>query len=173
VDGWSTPCPCRFTPGKENPYQLHRRLGGSQCRSGEVRKISSPPGFDPGTVQPVANRYTDCAILAHTQFRNPLLTVRNSVQKVLMLSHINGCAWHTWRIAPIPPSHTHTYHTHISVCVYIYMCVCIYIYIHIHIHTHTHTHTHTQTHTRYDVSLGVRAGGLVIRFEPFLPPYMR
>jgi len=27
----------------------------------EGRKISSPPGFDPGTVQPVVSRYTDWA----------------------------------------------------------------------------------------------------------------
>jgi len=28
-------------------YPLYRRLGGPQGRSGQVRKISSPPGFDP------------------------------------------------------------------------------------------------------------------------------
>jgi hypothetical protein len=31
-----------------------------------VRKISPPPGFDPRTVQPVASRYTDWAIPAHS-----------------------------------------------------------------------------------------------------------
>ena len=40
-------------------YPLYRRLGGPQGRSGRVRKISPPPGFDPRTVQPVASRYTD------------------------------------------------------------------------------------------------------------------
>jgi hypothetical protein len=40
---------------------LYRRLGGPQARSGKVRKISPPPEFDPGTVQPVASRYTDYA----------------------------------------------------------------------------------------------------------------
>jgi hypothetical protein len=63
--GWvvnATPRPGRFTPGKETRYQLYRRLGGLQGRSGRVRKISPPPGFDPRTVQPVASRYTDCAI---------------------------------------------------------------------------------------------------------------
>jgi hypothetical protein len=34
-------------------YQLYRRLGGPQSRSGRVRKTSPPPGFDPRTVQPV------------------------------------------------------------------------------------------------------------------------
>jgi hypothetical protein len=42
-------------------YPIYRRLGGPQGRSGRVRKISPPPGFDPRTVQPVASRYTDCA----------------------------------------------------------------------------------------------------------------
>ena len=40
------------------------RLGGSQGRSGRVRKISPPPGFDPRTLQPVAIRYTDYVIPA-------------------------------------------------------------------------------------------------------------
>jgi hypothetical protein len=38
-------------------FPLYRRLGGSQGRSGQVRNISSPPGFDPQTVQPVDSRY--------------------------------------------------------------------------------------------------------------------
>jgi hypothetical protein len=48
-------------PGKTR-YLLYRRLGGPQSRSGRVRKISPSPGFDPHTVQPVASRYTDCAM---------------------------------------------------------------------------------------------------------------
>jgi len=49
-----------LTPGKSR-YPLYRRLVGTQGRSGQVRKISPPPGFDLRTVQPVASRYTDCA----------------------------------------------------------------------------------------------------------------
>jgi len=45
-------------PGKTR-YPLYRRLGGPQGRSGRVRKISSPTGFNPRTLQPVASRYTD------------------------------------------------------------------------------------------------------------------
>jgi hypothetical protein len=67
--GWvvnATPRPL-FPSGKTR-YQLYRRLGGPQGRSGRVRKISPPPGFDPHTVHPVASRYTDWAILAyHTE----------------------------------------------------------------------------------------------------------
>jgi len=40
-------------------YPFYRRLGGLQGRSGQVRKISLPWGFDPRTVQPVGSRYTD------------------------------------------------------------------------------------------------------------------
>ena len=47
-------------PGKAR-YPLYMRLGGPQGRSGQVRKISPPPEFDPRTVQPVASRYTDWA----------------------------------------------------------------------------------------------------------------
>jgi hypothetical protein len=53
----TTPRPL-YPPGKTR-YPLYRRLGGPQGRSGRVRKISPPPGFDPRTVQPVASRYID------------------------------------------------------------------------------------------------------------------
>jgi hypothetical protein len=64
LDGgvWSTPRPGLFTPEKETRYPFCRRLGRPQGRSGRLRKISPPPGFDPRTVQPVASRYTDYAI---------------------------------------------------------------------------------------------------------------
>jgi hypothetical protein len=62
--GWLAPGPGRFTPGKETRYPLYRRLGGPQGGSGRLWKISPPPGFDSRTVQPVASRYTDCAIPA-------------------------------------------------------------------------------------------------------------
>ena len=52
---WSTSRPSCFTPEKETRYPLCRRLGGPQGRSGRVRKMSPPPGFDPWTVQPVAS----------------------------------------------------------------------------------------------------------------------
>jgi hypothetical protein len=56
--------PAALPPGKTR-YPLYRRLGGLQGRSGRVRKISSPPEFDPPTVHPVASRYTDYAIPTH------------------------------------------------------------------------------------------------------------
>jgi hypothetical protein len=58
--------PATLFPGKTR-YPLYKRLGGPQGRSGRVRKISPPPGFDPRTAQPAASSYTDWAIQAHTQ----------------------------------------------------------------------------------------------------------
>ena len=56
--------PTALSQGKTR-YPLYRKLGGPQGRSGRVRKISLPPGFDPRTAQPVASRYSDWAITAH------------------------------------------------------------------------------------------------------------
>jgi hypothetical protein len=49
-----------LSPGKVR-YPLYRGLGGPQCSPGQVRKISTPPGFDPGQSRPVASLYTDYA----------------------------------------------------------------------------------------------------------------
>jgi hypothetical protein len=55
--------PGRFTTGND---PLYSRLGGSQGRSEQVRKISLPPGFDPRIVQPVVSRYIEYAVTAHS-----------------------------------------------------------------------------------------------------------
>ena len=49
-----------LSPGNTQ-YPFYRRLGGPQARSGQAPKISSPPGFDPWTVQSVASRCTNWA----------------------------------------------------------------------------------------------------------------
>jgi hypothetical protein len=53
----------QFTPRKD-PVPIVQGLGGPQGRSGQVRKISPLPGFDPQTVQPIGSRYTDYTIQA-------------------------------------------------------------------------------------------------------------
>ena len=63
--------PAALPPGKAR-YSLYRRRGRPQGLSGQVRKISPPPGNDPRTAQLVARRYTDYAILAHTYLQNQL-----------------------------------------------------------------------------------------------------
>ena len=57
--------PAALLPGKILGTHLYMMLGGPQSRSGQVRKISFPPGFDSQTVQPVASRCTDYAIPGH------------------------------------------------------------------------------------------------------------
>ena len=51
--------PGRFLPPGKTRYPFYRRLGGPHGRSGQVRKISLPPGFDSRTVQPAASHYTN------------------------------------------------------------------------------------------------------------------
>ena len=62
-------------PPGTTQYPLYRRMGGPQSRSGHARKISSPPGFDPWTVQPIASHYTDYAIPAPLHSHYSLLTL--------------------------------------------------------------------------------------------------
>ena len=50
---------------RKSRYPLYKRLGGSQSWSGQVRKISPTPEFNPRPVQSVVTRYTDYAISAH------------------------------------------------------------------------------------------------------------
>jgi hypothetical protein len=59
--GWPRPHPGRFNPWKEPQHPSNKR----PRRSGQVRKISLLPGFDPRTFQHVANRYNGSAIPTH------------------------------------------------------------------------------------------------------------
>ena len=64
--GWSTPRLGCFTPRK---VPVPNCIGGCVGPRDSVNwcgKSRPPPGFGPRTVQPVASRYTDCAIAAHT-----------------------------------------------------------------------------------------------------------
>ena len=83
--------PAALPPGKTR-YPLYRRLDRPQGRSGRMRKISLPPGFDPRTVQPVASRYTDCAIPAHTMHGTCSIKLYRNVR--------SSCFWnldlHSW-----------------------------------------------------------------------------
>ena len=100
---WLTPRPDRFTPGKETRYLFYMRLGGPQGWSERVRNISSPPGFNRRTVQPVASRYTDWAIPAHRE-QTELPRNQNSVlYKVVQIwpglivcKQVTVCPGHIW-----------------------------------------------------------------------------
>jgi hypothetical protein len=56
---WSAARLSRTLPPGKTRYPLYKRLGEPQGWSGQVRKISPSPGFDPRTAQPVVSRYTD------------------------------------------------------------------------------------------------------------------
>jgi hypothetical protein len=58
--GLLTPRTGRFTPEEETRYPWYRRLGWLQGQSERVPKISTPPGLDPGIVQPNASCYAYC-----------------------------------------------------------------------------------------------------------------
>jgi hypothetical protein len=47
-------------------YALYRSLDAPQGRFGRVQKVSPLPGFDLRTVQSIASRYTDYAILTNS-----------------------------------------------------------------------------------------------------------
>lgn len=49
--------PGTFTPARD-PVPTEQEVGVPQGRSGWVQKISTPPGFEPQTVQPVESHYT-------------------------------------------------------------------------------------------------------------------
>jgi hypothetical protein len=59
----ATPRP--LLPPVMTRYPLYRTQGGPQGRSGRVRKISPPPGFDLRTAQPVASRRELCIYYTH------------------------------------------------------------------------------------------------------------
>jgi len=52
--------PASSIPAKD-PVAIVREAGWAP--SGQVRKISPPPGLDHRTVQPVASRYTDYTVV--------------------------------------------------------------------------------------------------------------
>ena len=59
-NGWSTPRPGRFTPGKDQ-VPIVQEAGWASGPGWTGAENLALPGFDPRTVQPVGSRYTDCA----------------------------------------------------------------------------------------------------------------
>jgi hypothetical protein len=58
--GWLAPRSGRLTTGN-NPLPAVQEAGWGPRRFGQLRKISTLLGFDPQTIQLIANRYTDYA----------------------------------------------------------------------------------------------------------------
>jgi hypothetical protein len=57
--------PINLSPAKKPGTHCSGGCVGPRASLNGYRKISSPPGFDPRTVQPLACRYIDQAIPAH------------------------------------------------------------------------------------------------------------
>jgi len=98
-----TPWPL-LVPGKTQ-YPLYRSLGGPQGRSGQVRKISPPPGFDLRTVQSVASRYTHYAtrstlMSSGSKKKEPRYTCLSESKASLSLG--------IWAEVSSPPPHLHS-----------------------------------------------------------------
>jgi len=56
--------PTTLPPGKRPGTHYIGGWVGPRASPGWVQKIPPPPGFDPRTLQPVASRYTNYAMLA-------------------------------------------------------------------------------------------------------------
>jgi hypothetical protein len=80
--GWQSHASAALPPGKR---PLYRRLGGAQGRTGLVRKISQPPGFDPQTVQSVASCYTDLAFPAIVPYPMSIFIRQVSLQCFMLV----------------------------------------------------------------------------------------
>jgi hypothetical protein len=82
-------CPGCSTSGKEPQYPVYKRLyikilrykrlGGSQGQSGQVQKISPPPGFGPQNIQPLAS--------LHTNYIIPVHKYKNKVKQTVVAVH--------------------------------------------------------------------------------------
>ena len=101
-------------PGKTG-YPLYKRMGGPQGRSGQVRKISPPPGFDLRTVQPVAQLLYRLVNRAHEVYREFVIILFVLVRGVnsngyirLLIELILPLGWrtHTTRSHPHPSHKT-------------------------------------------------------------------
>ena len=72
-------------PPGETRYPFYRILSEPHGRSGQVRKTSPQPGFDPRTVKSVASRYNVWAIPAH---RYSVVPVNFSVLAITLHSSV-------------------------------------------------------------------------------------
>jgi hypothetical protein len=86
--------PAALPPGKTQ-HPLYRR---PQSQSGQVRKISPLLEFDPRTILPVANRYTNYATPAHYIAHSEMYVhqYKNYNTMILVYSCLSSvCSWHT------------------------------------------------------------------------------
>jgi hypothetical protein len=73
--GWLTPRPGRFTPRKETGYPLYRTLGGTQRRSGRLKK-TRPTGIRSPAVQSVGIRHYPAPPYLSGNVSYPLVSIK-------------------------------------------------------------------------------------------------
>ena len=94
--------PGRSLPPGKTRYPLYRRLGGPQGRSGQVRKISPPPGFDSRTVQSVAQslyrlsyparvREDSCVVLLYCGVPEEYGSMQSAKSLIVGLFEVSSC----------------------------------------------------------------------------------
>jgi hypothetical protein len=91
----STPQP-HFTPWERPRYPLYRRLGGPQGRSGQVRKISPPRGFQYPECPARSQSLYRLSYLAHTHYKMYCNVMNTSFTFCLVTfySSFKNCVWH-------------------------------------------------------------------------------
>jgi hypothetical protein len=67
--GCLAPRPGRFTPRERDPVPIVQEAGWAPGAVWTAAENLAPPGFDPRTVQPVASRYTDWAIVCQVNMQ--------------------------------------------------------------------------------------------------------
>ena len=123
----STSRPGGLLPPGKTRYPLYRRLGGPQSRSGQVRKISPPPGFYPRTVHPVASRYADYATRPTYGLYHRGIEVRFpvGVRRFSFAAQVPGPLWCTTiqSIPVVPRSGREADLFHLGLCSIMYGCI--------------------------------------------------
>jgi hypothetical protein len=106
----SASCPDHFLPLGKTQYPLYRKLGGPQGRSGQVRKISPPPGFNPWTIQPVASRYATQPVITTSTSKNFYITVYWLLHHTVTYVVISVSGY----LLPLPPQPLVQKHAHMQ-----------------------------------------------------------
>ena len=94
-------------PGKD-PVRFVQETGWAPRQVWTGGKNSRPPGFDSRTVQPVASRYTDWAIPAHTNYRIFILdsTLHYTLHETCEAPTHCNIVWNACTDARLPTSQT-------------------------------------------------------------------
>jgi len=94
-------------PLGKTQYPLYMRLGGPQGRSGQVWKISPPPGFDPRTVQPRSE------LPYRLSYPGSQVLKKDCERKILMYYGMLLCVY-CWKSTDVSKDHSVSFYTVIN-----------------------------------------------------------